>query len=192
MLPADRRPDRRHLLAGLRILAAGALLAALLPAESLAAPPRSLRPGSRPGFVDVSAGPVVDLSRGGGTQLRLRQFFGWHLDGDAGGPALGVGLSQALLSGDAVLEVGVVGWWAIRLHPGLGLYLAPFIEAGVGGRSEAGERDAFFRFEGGLQLELIVGDRGKLILRPATIDVIFPDEGPEVRVAAALGAGVIF
>jgi hypothetical protein len=142
----------------------------------------------RPFFATAMIGPAIEVAGDWGTQVKIGQDFGYHLNGGMDGVALGVSFEESFgncTDADGVrcvsLELGPKLWWDFQPFSSLAFFVGPaarlalaYVHLTADGLDRAG------RFVGvGLQLSvearLVLSDRAILFFRPVTVDVIAGD-----------------
>ncbi len=168
-----------------------------------------IRPGTRPWFFAGAIGPTFfGLNRNrvgfrGGVEARARVAldFGYHLDGEFEGPALGGTVEQTFSDADTfyVINPAFKFWWDIQVVDEYGIYIAPFGKAGYAG-ALCGERRFgcpyhAFNIGFGAEGRLILNDRGLVLLRPIQLDTYLGDFFNEtfwLNYSVLIGGGVIW
>jgi hypothetical protein len=159
-----------------------ALSAGVLAAPGVASAQRHiLAPGTRPAWATLGIGPTFGLvysvdgnSRdGGGTAFRLNPQVGYHLDGDSSGPAIAGDLH--FVFGDVFTFEAVARFYYDIPIGHTGLYVAPNIGLGFA-VSTANTFGTSVTSPGltipfGVDLRLILGNRGMLFIRPLGFDL---------------------
>jgi tetratricopeptide (TPR) repeat protein len=166
--------------------------------------PPLLRPGTHRAFAAAALGGGFGLT-GSSHFFKIVEAIGVHFRGEAGGPGLSLEIHEALASGLFLLEAGPRFAWDIRVGE-RGLYISPGLMAGfVYFKSDfnfpeynpAGS-SLGFGLQAGVDLKLVLGDRGLLLLRPVSISYartyssdlsVWQDR---VRFDVLLGGGVTF
>jgi len=170
-----------------------ALLATLSVTESRAtAAPEAIRPGTKAFFAGLQLGCGIGVTSGFISQVRLRQEFGWHFQGQFKGPAIGVSLSESFGSGGFLFTAAPKFWWDIQIMD-LGLYVAPWIHAGFG-LATNGSSVAAFNWAFGAEARLVLFDTGYVSFQPIAFDFYHGDFGTSavVRYNLMFGGGFTF
>lgn len=169
------------------------LIGAMAPARVGAAPPTTgelTRPSTHPAFAVFGFGPAIGISNTI-TQFKLTQAVGYHLDGTSSGLAAALELQESLGSGVFVLEVGPKLSYDIHIADTLPLYLSPSAMLGFGFASGGGQSAGAFDMQYGIELRMVLSDRGLVFFRPFTIDISIGD-GTAVRYDLMFGGGATF
>ncbi|MCA9663831.1 MAG: hypothetical protein KC486_36230 [Myxococcales bacterium] len=212
-ISTPRARGRRRSLVVSALLGVAAFAVAVPAAASEA--PFVLRPGSRPLFFLVGAGPSAGIGGqcydgyyyggrlfnepgyqllGCGGAIKLSQEFGAHFSGYAAGPAAGVVVQQELLGyGYFGLTVAPKFTWDIQVLKDIGLYVSPNVAIGYH-RSRWQGHPAFTGgdIQGGVALKLALGDRGLVYTQLPHFDFVFGPGYSMVRYDFILGVGLSF
>jgi hypothetical protein len=177
----------------------------LAPSIASAEFPHVLRPGTRPFFASFAMAPAFGLSSSK-TQVKIAEGLGWHLDGTASGPAIGLELQESFGSDAFTFETGAKLLWDIQPADGLAFYITPSAMLGIGyvsstTGSDFGDFGDFgqsnssstigFDMQFGLEAKLGLGDRGFVSFRPFTLDIMLGDTTP-IRWDMMFAGGVAF
>jgi hypothetical protein len=145
-----------------------------------------LRPTTHALFATFHVGPAMEVAGDWGTQLKIGQDLGWHIDGTSSGLALGLSLEESFgncTEGQGAscfsFQAGPKLWYDVQILDDLPLYIAPtarlaFTHVAV----SAGSLSGGFTGAGiqlGLELRAVLSDRAVLFFRPVTFDVIIGD-----------------
>jgi hypothetical protein len=160
--------------------------------------PAILGPGTHPMFVEAGLGPSIFMgasgqggsAKGGFTQFKLWQEFGYHFSGTAEGPAIGVNVEEAFVE-TVRFQPGIKGWWDIPVGD-FGLYLTPSAKLGYSGTFASGAAAHNFNINVGFRGKLILGDMGSVFFQPVSIDMLAGEGGFGAWWDFMLGGGLIF
>ncbi len=152
-------------------------------------------PSSRAMFATFSLAPAFGLSTYAATQLKLAQSFGYHLSGDGEGFAIGAEIQESLGGNAFAFNVGPKAWYDFAVARDLGVYVAPTVMMGLGYASV----DSFwgsvsavgFDMQFGVDVKVVLADRGLLFVRPVTIDIAIGD-AVALRYDLVFGGGMTF
>jgi hypothetical protein len=163
--------------------------------------PTVLRPGTHPWYGGLGLGGAIGVHNSG-SRFKLIEFIGYHLDGNASGPALGFDIQESFGSG-TTLELGPKFLWDIPIIRNLGLYLTPSAMIGYG-YEDVGCPDnfntfvngchgggSFFDMQFGFEGKLMLADRAFVFFRPLTLDFGI-NSGFAFRWDIMSGGGVTF
>jgi hypothetical protein len=156
--------------------------------------PTVLRPGTHPWYGGLGLGGAIGVHNSG-SRFKLIEFIGYHFDGNASGPALGLDIQESFGSG-TTLELGPKFLWDIPIIRNLGLYLTPSAMIGygyTGGCSDGcgGRNASFFDMQFGFEGKLMLADRAFVFFRPLTLDFEI-NGGFAFRWDIMFGGGVTF
>lgn len=181
-----------------------------------AAPPESLRPGTRPFSVLVGVGPSFGLQRkpcysgsyyfgplydapspyslGCGGAVKLSQIFAARFSGNASGPSLGLLVQEELLrAGYFGLVVAPRFSWDIQVRKDLALYIAPNVALGYHLSAWRGFAPIHGAdIQGGVMTKLILQDRIAVWAQLPHADFILTPGFFIARYDFLVGAGVEF
>ena len=192
-----------------------ALAAGLITSEAQAANiPSQLAPGTRPHFFQFGFGVAeafagnrgrLDPARrywGGFDSVKFHQELGFHLNGTAKGPALGVIFQEEIGYHDPFNDIrtaygfGVAPrfQWDIQPVKNLGLYIAPNISVGYRGFTCPNCGVAHYvDIQSGINLRLMVVNRAIVWINlPQFEFLVGPDANFVARVNFLTGVGVAF
>ena len=162
--------------------------------------PTVLRPGTHPWYGGLGLGGAIGVHNSG-SRFKLIEFIGYHLDGNASGPALGFDIQESFGSG-TTLELGPKFLWDIPIIRNLGLYLTPSAMIGYGYEDRGGRvcdffgcsgggSASFFDMQFGFEGKLMLADRAFVFFRPLTLDFGI-NSGFAFRWDIMSGGGVTF
>lgn len=164
--------------------------------DAPAASRRSLvAPSSRAMFATFSLAPAFGLSTYSATQLKLAQSFGYHVGGGGEGFAIGAEIQESLGGHAFAFNVGPKAWYDFAVARDLGVYIAPTVMMGLGYASVDGYWSSVssvgFDMQFGVDVKVVLADRGLVFVRPVTIDIAIGD-AVALRYDLVFGGGVTF
>jgi hypothetical protein len=170
-----------------------------------------LRPGTRPFFFSGGIGPSWGFCYRGDCdpgRLDYSTFygtldFGYHFSGNFEGPAIGANIHGGYGSfgpfDHGRFGAGFKFWWDIRVADDHGVYLTPFAQAGWSSFIFDDRRfllddtwEHFFNVQFGMQIKLILGNRGLVYIQPVTFDNVINSDGYGLLYHFEIGGGVTF
>jgi hypothetical protein len=170
-----------------------------------------------PYFATVHLGPAMEVAGDWGTQFKIGEDFGYHLDGGSSGLAIGISLEESFgncTEGQGVscfsFQAGPKVWYDYQVSDSIPLFLSPSARlafshvrvsaSGFGYSVSGGFTGVGMQF--GLEARYLLGERGILFFRPVTIDMIVGDSDEDlariyddnvaVRYDLTFGGGLTF
>lgn len=149
-----------------------------------------IRPSTRPMYAAFGMSPAINISNAV-SQLKLTQTFGWHLDGNGRGFAVGGEMQESFGSGIFAFQIGPKAWYDLAIDESLGIYIAPTATLGLVYASNSFASDVGFNMQFGAEVKAVLNDRILVFFRPFNLDIAIGD-GTAVRWDLVFGAGATF
>lgn len=144
-----------------------------------------VRSGTRPGWLGLGVGPSIGIVNSP-VSAHINPQFGYHFGGNTSGPAIVVDLNMYVTGGFFALTATPRFQYDIQPIGGVGFLVGPYIGFGPGFATAGGAASFLMEIPFGVDLKLVLGDRGLIWFRPVGFSV------PIAISSAGAGAGFAY